>query len=152
MQSISVMDIGSRGTAGQEPCSISTPFCGHQDGLRLLPAPAVVAVPNAVPYPSELLRFRKGLSSHHAPDLQGWWVLSWGRLVLMGEFCLSPALSIHQLAAQGELSQLKEHLRKGSCLFPWLLTPDCSTPFHNHLVLWVSRGDREQMGFYLSCL
>lgn len=26
-----------------------------------------------------------------------------------------PALSIHQLAAQGELSQLKEHLRKGVC-------------------------------------
>lgn len=25
------------------------------------------------------------------------------------------ALSIHQLAAQGELSQLKEHLRKGVC-------------------------------------
>lgn len=29
-------------------------------------------------------------------------------------FC-PPALSIHQLAAQGELSQLKDHLRKGAC-------------------------------------
>lgn len=29
--------------------------------------------------------------------------------------CLCPAaLSIHQLAAQGELSQLKDHLRKGA--------------------------------------
>lgn len=28
------------------------------------------------------------------------------------------SLSIHQLAAQGELSQLKEHLRKGVCLHP----------------------------------
>lgn len=99
--------------------------------LRLLPALAMVAVPNAVTYPSGFLGLRKGLSSHHPPDLQGRWVLSWGRFVLTGEFCLSPALSIHQLAAQGELSQLKEHLRKGSCLSPWVLTPDCSTPFNN---------------------
>nr|KAF6349945.1 regulatory factor X associated ankyrin containing protein [Myotis myotis] len=36
------------------------------------------------------------------------------------------SLSIHQLAAQGELSQLKEHLRKGVCLHPCACLTSCA--------------------------
>lgn len=76
-----------------------------------------------------------------APALQGptyrRWVLSWAKFVLTGEFC-PPALSIHQLAAQGELSQLKEHLRKGTCLFLWVLTPDRAESCQVIACLWIN--------------